>query len=373
MDDYSSSPSNNTIGIVDAFTISLASLSTIACIIALVVLIYFKLYRSFIYRLVFYSFLTLILLSLSITATTISFETLQENGNIITLVISMLFYLFYAVSLSITSLLATIINLCICILALFNHQFTYRADIVLLIFSLPLVVVSLTILIFIAFLVNVFLTVLTLVPLCSRACGYNMCVKTVRTKESHRKALKEILPLLILPLPSYIPSFLLAFQILFIINQEFHAYSNIFTYSNISNTFKYSNTSTYSNTFNIFTYSNTSTYSNITYLIHEYLNIFSYLFSYLKIVLLVSGTLGLITALSFALHLCFIGKTSLYKQRGRNRTPQADYGTANQRHTRHTTVYTMRTGASETCNTEYPYVSEGEDGARYLAQRNNQQ
>ena len=301
MDDYSSSPSNNTIGIIDAFTISLASLSIIACIIALVVLIYFKLYRSFIYRLVFYSFLTLILLSLSITATTISFETLQENGNIITLVISMLFYLFYAVSLSITSLLTTIINLCICILALFNHQFTYRADIVLLIFSLPLVVVSLTILIFIAFLVNVFLTVLTLVPLCSRACGYNMCVKTVRTKESHRKALKEILPLLILPLPSYIPSFL-AFLILFIINQEFHAYSNTFTYSNI------------------FTYSNTSTYSNITYsnmLIHEYLNIFSYLFSYLKIVLLVSGTLGLITALSFALHLCFIGKTSLYKQRGR--------------------------------------------------------
>ena len=208
MDDNSSSPSNSTIEIIDAFTISLASLSTIACIIALAVLIYYKLYRgSFIYRLVFYSFLLLILLSLSTTATTIFLnKDLQKSGNIIILYMSL--YLFYAINLSVTTLLSTIINLCICILALFNHQFTYRADIFLLIFSpiFPLVVVS-TILIYIVFLVNVFLTVLTLVPLCSRACGYNMCVKTVRTRESHRKALKEILPLFILPLPSYIPLF----------------------------------------------------------------------------------------------------------------------------------------------------------------------
>ena len=55
-------------------------------------------------------------------------------------------------------------------------------------------------------LVSVFLTVLTLVSLCSRACRYNMCVTTDNCsyKESDRKALKEILPLFI-PLPSYVP------------------------------------------------------------------------------------------------------------------------------------------------------------------------
>ena len=36
-------------------------------------------------------------------------------------------------------------------------------------------------------------------------------------------------------------------------------------------------------------------------------------------------------------------------------------------------VYTMGEGMSETCNTEYPYVSEGEEDTQYLQQRNNQQ
>ena len=110
---------------------------------------------------------------------------------------------FFVASMSVTCLLSTILTFCICILALCNHQFIYRADIVMLIFSFVLIVVSGFFSIFM-FLINVFLTILTLVPLCSRACGYNMCVKTIRTRESHRKALKEILPLFILPLPSYI-------------------------------------------------------------------------------------------------------------------------------------------------------------------------
>ena len=113
---------------------------------------------------------------------------------------------FFVASMSVTCLLSTILTFCICILALCNHQFIYRADIVMLIFSFVLIVVSGFFSIFM-FLINVFLTILTLVPLCSRACGYNMCVKTIRTRESHRKALKEILPLFILPLPSYIYSF----------------------------------------------------------------------------------------------------------------------------------------------------------------------
>ena len=122
MDGNSSGLSNSTIEIIiDAFTISLASLSTIACIIALVVLIYFKLYRSFIYRLVLYSFLSLIILSSSTTAFTISYmQTERVNTSLIVTTM-----VFFYVSLAIPSLLATIINLCICVLALCNHQFTY--------------------------------------------------------------------------------------------------------------------------------------------------------------------------------------------------------------------------------------------------------
>ena len=45
--------------------------------------------------------------------------------------------MFFTVSLLVTFVLATIISLCICILALCNHQFTYRADIVSLISLIP--------------------------------------------------------------------------------------------------------------------------------------------------------------------------------------------------------------------------------------------
>ena len=223
---------------------------------------------------------------------------------------------FFVASMSVTCLLSTILTFCICILALCNHQFTYRADIVMLIFSFVLIVASGFFSIFM-FLINVFLTVLTLVPLCSRACGYNMCVETVRTRESLRKALKEILPLFILPLPSYI------YIILFL-----EIILSIF-YFQLGLSF--------------------------------------------QIAVLVSSALGLVTALSLALHLCFIGKANLNKQRGIKKTPQVNYGTVNQRPTRHTTMYTMGEGMSETCNTEFPYVSEGEEDTRYLQQRNNQQ
>ena len=170
-------------------------------------------------------------------------------------------------------------------------------------------------LIAIPILVNVFLTLLVLVPLCGRACGYNMCVKTIRTKESHRKALKELLPLFILPLPPFVPYLILMI-------------GNILYSSNL----------------------------------------------HIKIALLVTSTLGLIATLAFGLHLCFIGKTKLCKQRGRMKTPQVDYGTVNQPHTHHTTEYVEGEGImSESCNTEHPYVSEGEEDSRYLLQKNNKQ
>ena len=222
-------------------------------------------------------------------------------------------------------MLATALTLCICVLVLCNHQFTYRADIVMLIliilgyFVIGGVffggIIGLYIFYTIPILVNVFLTVLTLVPLCGRACGCNMCVRTIRTKESYRKALKEVLPLIILPLPPFVPYLILVIGSLF--------------------------------------------YS---------LNL------YFKIAFLVSSTLGLIATLAFALHLCFIGKTKLCKQRGRMKTPQVDYGTVNLPHTCHTTVHVEGEGImSETCNTEHLYVSEGEEDTQYLLQKNNQQ
>ena len=49
----------------------------------------------------------------------------------------------------------------------------------------------------IVLLVNIILTTLALLPVCCRTCGYNRCVRSVATRESHQRALKEILPLFI--------------------------------------------------------------------------------------------------------------------------------------------------------------------------------
>ena len=145
-------------------------------------------------------------------------------------------------------------------------------------FSLPIILIITSLSFFDK---HVRMAVLTLVPLCSRACGYNMCVKTVRTRESHRKALKEIL-VFILPLLSYLPFFMIIYKI--------------------------------------------------------------------DITMLVSSALGLIAVLSFALHLCFIGKANLNKQQDiKKSSPQADYGTVNQPHTDHcTTVHTAGVSGSNT-------------------------
>ena len=186
-----------------------AGLSIIACIIALVLLIYFKLYRSFIYRLVLYSFLILIVFTLSNSTGLITEDYVAREIS---------HFLFF-VSLITTFLLATIITLCICILALCNHQFTYRADIVLLI-SLILGILAIigivlaalypiVLPLFVPILVNASMTVLTLMQLCCGACGYNLCLKNGK---STRKALMEILPLLVVQMISYFVTVLIISQ-----------------------------------------------------------------------------------------------------------------------------------------------------------------
>ena len=355
MDASNSSNSSSSLSQVDYdVSISLASFSIIACIISLVVLIYFKLYRSFIYRLMFYSFISLIILSLSTITTTIFYceATMYFNDGVPTIVIPHNYIVevisqeFMFVSLLVTFVFGTIITLCICVLVLCNHQFSYRADIVLFISLIPgFLLISgvcaaicflahsceIPIIIFytIPILVNVFLTVLALVPLCGRACGYNMCVRTIRTRESHRKALKEILPLF---LPYFVPTFMINLNTILFVQGMSQSIMNFINKMSTS----------------------ISLSENLTDVIP------------------VSGALGLVAALSFALHLCFIGKAKLCKQRGRKKTPQADYGTVNQPHTRHTTVYVEGRGMSETCNTEHPYVNESEEDTRYLLKKNKQ-
>ena len=204
----------------DIVTVSLAGVSTIACIIALGALLYYKLWRKFIYRLVLYKLLSLTGSSLSATieiSLLIINETRQDvnNDSVIKA-----FSSFSLGGIVFALMIAVYIPICIYLMALHNYQFTHKADLCLLISSiLPLILWAILIVLFYAcincgqvtilteviavvifFLINIVFTLLTIVPLSCRACGYNMCMKTTATKESHRKALVEVLPLFILTL-----------------------------------------------------------------------------------------------------------------------------------------------------------------------------
>ena len=228
-------------------------------------------------------------------------------------------------------MIAVYIPICIYLMALHNYQFTHKADLCLLIPSiLPLILWAILIVLFhacincgqvtilteviavvIFFLINIVFTLLTIVPLSCRACGYNMCMKTTATKESHRKALMEVLPLFILTL---LPVFSYSFVII------------------LATILKNSN----DRVFFLFVS------RNVLY-----------------------GIPGLFSALSVALHLFKI------RNRLKNKRRKAIcYGTVNQqRCTYGTAVYTSE-GMSETCNTEYTPVSENEEDTQFLLQKN---
>ena len=311
-------------------TVSLASVSTIACIIAMGALLYYKLWHKFIYRLVLYKLLSLTGSSLS---TTIAISLLiikktREDVNIYSV-----FEAFRSLSfgsLAIAIMIAVCIPICIYLMALHNYQFTYKADLCLLIPSIiPLILWAIwMVLIFVykhkqvtfltentvfvmLFLINIVFTLLTVVPLSCRACGYNMCMKTTATKESHRKALVEVLPLFILTL---LPVF---------------SYTCVIILANILD------------------------------------NSIDMLFSIFVAQNVFFGMPGLFSALSVALHLFLIRNRLKSKRR-----KAICYGTVNQqRCTYGTAVYTSE-GMSETCNTEYTPVSENEEDTRFLLQKN---
>ena len=313
--------SNTSLSLNEAADITSFSLSvvfTIVHILTLGVLLFFKMYRKFIYRLLLYTLVAWTISLISWTAyllTTIKVTShLVELGTCENPVVTPIFVYIHAASLYFFYLLLTSMGLCLYILAIHHHQFTsWVADLIFLlvclILSQPLpitvtVLISLNVqytvpeMIFLALLLlaNVGFTALTLVPMCCRACGYNQCMRYVATRESHRQALKEILPLFLLltPVLSILPYLPLA-------------------------------------------------------------SYFSQWYSSLRIC-----TTGLTLALSFALHLCFLGKTKLKKLRGKSPLlPTLTYGTnVNWPHTHRPTVFTSE-GISETCNTDY-HVSEDE-------------
>ena len=164
------------------------------------------------------------------------------------------------------------------------------------------------------FLVNIVFIALTLVPLCCRACGYNLCMKTAATIESHRKALREVLPFFILIVPSFMV--IVVWIVWFSITSGFIGG------------------------------------------VHDYDADFNGILS----VLVASG---LLNAVCFALHLFFIRK-NLKKLQGKKRPSRTvNY---NQHRTHRTTVYTSE-GIFETCNTVSPFVSESGEDTRYLLRK----
>ena len=190
-------------------------------------------WRTFIYRLVLCMLISLIFFSVSEITYSSAVVLLKESreinhstnaynithGNGIAVLTSL--FMLVTSSLAIAHMLVTCIIVCIYLMALHNYQFTYKSDLCLLVSSIPylMVVISLTVIwdllghydrrgvtilnILLALPFLVFIA-LTLVPLCCRACGYSLCMKTAATIESHRKALREILPFFILIVPSFL-------------------------------------------------------------------------------------------------------------------------------------------------------------------------
>ena len=134
--------------VANAVSIPLAGVSTIACIIALGVLLYYKMWRTFIYRLVLYMFIALIVFSFS-NMVFYNIINLLKETNLITDSNSM-----HVIQLVVTNsnlvivfMLVTYITVCIYLMALHNYQFTYKSDLFLLVPSIIYLVIVITVII----------------------------------------------------------------------------------------------------------------------------------------------------------------------------------------------------------------------------------
>ena len=128
-----------------AVSIPLSAVSIIAYVLALGVLLYYKMWRSFIYRLVLYMFVSLIFFSVSVIINASVVILLKEASEVNTTTnathgsdIAVLSFLFMLVTSSLASayMLVTCITVCIYLMALHNYQFTYKSDLCLLVFSI---------------------------------------------------------------------------------------------------------------------------------------------------------------------------------------------------------------------------------------------
>ena len=123
-----------------AVSIPLTGVSTIACVISLGVLLYYKMWQRFIYRLVLYMFVSLTCLSLSIISSLSHDLVVAESGVSLTTnktgVADGIIIIFVDSSLATTFMLVTCIAICIYLMALHNYQFTYKSDICLLVPSI---------------------------------------------------------------------------------------------------------------------------------------------------------------------------------------------------------------------------------------------
>ena len=140
----------------DIFTVSLAGVSTVACIIAVAALLYYKLWHKFIYRLVLYKLLSLICSSLStaIWIVLIIMEKRQDDVN--SVIVNRTFGSIVIGGLVFATMIGVCISICIYLMALHNYQFTYKADLCLLVLSiLPLIVLAILIILILDVVKNV--------------------------------------------------------------------------------------------------------------------------------------------------------------------------------------------------------------------------
>ena len=141
----------------DYVGLSLAGVSIIACIIALGVLLYYEMWRTFIYRLVLYLFISLIVSSFTTVGFSLFGYLLISNENMTLgkvnmtsenrtdiFVIEVILVFFVNGSQVIASLFVTCINASITLIALRNYQFTYRYDLCLLALSIVYGIISTT-------------------------------------------------------------------------------------------------------------------------------------------------------------------------------------------------------------------------------------
>ena len=91
------------------------------------------------------------------------------------------------------------------------------------------------------------------------------------------------------------------------------------------------------------------------------------------VISVVESLQGLVVTFLFGTHLCILGKTKLRRLRGKTRSlvTTMPYGSiAGQRCSYNPTVFTSE-GLSDTCNTDYPHVSEDEVDRQLLTAHNS--